>query len=181
MTNPRPEILAPVGNWEMCQAAVHNGADAVYLGMPGFNARGRAKTFTIDELRQIISFCHLYGVRVLLAFNILIFERELNDAEAILRDVLPLRPDALIVQDIGLIRLIRVLAPEQVIHASTQMTVTSHEAISLTEELGIHRYVLGRELSLAEIRKVKENTARELEVFVHGALCVAYSGQCLTS
>jgi putative protease len=176
-----PEILAPVGDWEMCLAAVHNGADAVYLGMPGFNARGRAKTFGLDELREIINYCHLYGVRVLLAFNVLIFQRELEDAARLLQEVLPLRPDALIVQDIGLVRLIKQMAPEQVVHASTQMTISNFESLEIVSELGIKRYVLARELSLEEIARIRAKTDAELEVFVHGALCVAYSGQCLTS
>lgn len=177
----RPEILAPVGTWEMCLAAVHNGADAVYLGMPGFNARGRAKTFSVEEVKQIIDYCHLYGVRALLAFNILVFEKELEDAAEILKEILPLRPDALIVQDIGMVRLIKELAPDQVVHASTQMTISNNESIELVSELGIKRYVLARELSIPEIKRIRESTDAELEVFVHGALCVAYSGQCLTS
>lgn len=181
MTQKRPEILAPVGNFEMCLAAVHNGADAIYMGMPGFNARGRAKTFSVAEIKEIIDYCHLYGVRVLLAFNVLIFERELSDAAKVLEDILPLRPDALIVQDIGLVRLIKAMAPEQIVHASTQMTISNHESIEIVSELGIKRYVLARELSLTEIKRIREQTDAELEVFVHGALCVAYSGQCLTS
>jgi putative protease len=176
-----PEILAPVGNWDMLRAAVHNGADAVYMGMPGFNARGRAPTLDLAELGAMIDYAHLYGVRVFLAFNILIFERELSDAIEALKQVIPLAPDAFIVQDIGLARLIRELAPLQVVHASTQMTVTNSEAIRLTEDLGMKRYVLGREVSISEIKKIREQTDKELEVFTHGALCVSYSGQCLTS
>lgn len=177
----KPELLAPVGNWEMCLAAVHNGADAIYLGMPGFNARGRAKTFSLDELKEIIEFCHLYGVKVFLAFNVLIFEREIKECAKLLADVLPLAPDALIVQDIGLVRLIKEMAPNQIVHASTQMTITSHEAISEISDLKIKRVVVGREVSIPEIRRIREHTAVEIETFVHGALCVAYSGQCLTS
>ncbi len=165
----------------MLRAAVHNGADAVYLGMPGFNARGRAPTLELDELRAMIEYARLYGVKVCLAFNILIFERELVDVVRILADVLPSRPDALIVQDIGLAKLIRFMAPQQTVHASTQMTVTSGEAIALTEDLGMARYVLGREVSIREMQHIREQTSKELEVFVHGALCVSYSGQCLTS
>ncbi len=176
-----PEILAPVGDWDMLRAAVHNGADAVYMGMPGFNARGRAPTLELGELKAMIDYAHLYGVRVLLAFNILIFERELNDALLALKEVLPLAPDAFIVQDIGLARAIRAIAPNQVVHASTQMTVTSAEAIRLTEDLGMKRYVLGREVSISEMERIRRETDKELEVFVHGALCVSYSGQCLTS
>ena len=165
----------------MCLAAVHNGADSIYLGVPGFNARGRAKTFSHEELKQIIDFCHLYGVKVLLAFNVLIFERELEQALSLLEELLRLGPDGFIVQDIGLVRLIRFMAPMQPIHASTQMTVTSHEAVTLVHDLGMKRFVLGREVSIPEIKRIRENTSAELEVFVHGALCVAYSGQCLTS
>lgn len=180
-TTHHPEILAPVGDWNMLRAAVHNGADAVYIGMPGFNARGRAPTLELGELKAMIDYAHLYGVRVLLAFNILIFERELADAVAALKDVIPLGPDAFIVQDVGLARVIREIAPNQSVHASTQMTVTNAEAIRLTEDLGMRRYVLGREVSISEMERIRQETDKELEVFVHGALCVSYSGQCLTS
>ncbi len=176
-----PEILAPVGTWDMLRAAVHNGADAVYIGMPGFNARGRATTLELDELGAMIEYAHLYGLKVFLAFNILIFERELEDVQNLLRDVLPLGADASIVQDIGLVRLIRDIAPWHQVHASTQMTITNSLAIDLTEDLEMSRYVLGRELSLDELSAIRSATTKELEVFVHGALCVSYSGQCLTS
>ena len=165
----------------MLRAAVHNGADAVYMGMPGFNARGRAPTLEIDELRAMIQYAHLYGVKVFLAFNILIFEREIQDVIDALHDIIPLRPDAFIVQDLGIAALIRNMAPDQAVHASTQMTITNAEAITLTEDLGMDRYVLGREVSIPEMAKIKAATTKELEVFVHGALCVSYSGQCLTS
>lgn len=184
MSSPRshtPEILAPVGTWEMLRAAVHNGADAVYMGMPGFNARGRAPTLDVEELRAMVEYAHLYGVKVFLAFNILIFERELSDVIDALHEVIPLRPDAFIVQDLGIASLIRHMAPDQAVHASTQMTVTNAEAIKLTEDLKMERYVLGREVSIPEMAKIKAATDKELEVFVHGALCVSYSGQCLTS
>jgi len=181
LTPHTPEILAPVGSWEMLRAAIHNGADAVYIGMPGFNARGRTATLSIEELGAMIEYAHLYGVKVFLAFNILIFERELDDVLNLLREILPLHPDASIVQDIGLAGLLRELAPEHHVHASTQMTISNSEAITLTEDLGMTRYVLSRELSLAEIGAIRATTSKELEVFVHGALCVSYSGQCLTS
>lgn len=177
----KPEILAPVGNWEMCLAAVHNGADAIYIGMPYFNARGRTVDLSFDKLKLIIDFCHLYGVRVFLAFNVLIFEEELEQVTQLACDVISLNPDAFIVQDIGLIRLLKDLSPTINIHASTQMTITSSEAINLTKDLGISRYVLGREVSIEETRRIQQETNAELEVFVHGALCVSYSGQCLTS
>jgi putative protease len=129
----------------------------------------------------MIQYAHLYGVKVFLAFNILIFERELQDVIDALHDVIPLRPDAFIVQDLGIAALIRNMAPDQAVHASTQMTITNPEAITLTEDLGMARYVLGREVSIPEMAKIRAATSKELEVFVHGALCVSYSGQCLTS
>jgi putative protease len=175
------ELLSPVGNMNMLLAAIHNGADAVYIGVPGFNARGRSADFTLLELKEMIDLAHLYGVKVNLAFNILIFEDELEDATQLIKDILPLSPDAFIVQDLGLCKIIREICPDIPIHASTQMTVTNYEAIKLLDDLNIKRFVLGRENSLDEIELIKKNTDKELEVFVHGALCVAYSGQCLTS
>ena len=177
----KTELLLPCGNIEMATAAIHNGADAIYVGMPGFNARGRSHDHSLEELKDIIELCHLYDVHVHVAFNILIFQNELEKATSVLLRVLELAPDALIVQDIGIIKLIKEIAPTQIIHGSTQMTVTNHEAISLLDDLDIKRFVLGRENSLAEIKNIKEKTDKELEVFVHGALCVAYSGQCFTS
>lgn len=175
------ELLLPVGNLEMALAAIHNGADAVYLGFPGFNARGRSIDFELGELREIIELCHIYGVRTHLALNILIFPEELERLAPMLERVLALKPDALIVQDLGLAMLIRRMAPEQVLHASTQMTVTNHEAIELVEDLGFQRFVLGRENSISEIELIRAATKKDLEIFVHGALCVSYSGQCFTS
>lgn len=175
------ELLLPVGNIQMAQAAIHNGANAIYVGMPGFNARGRTHDHNFDELKEIIELCHLYNVHVHVAFNILIFQNELERAMMTLKEVLKLNPDALIIQDLGIVNLVRKLAPKQVIHGSTQMTITNHEAIELLDDLNIERFVLGRENSLSEIKIIKENTNKELEVFVHGALCVAYSGQCFTS
>lgn len=177
----KSELLLPVGNMKMCLAAIHNGADAIYVGMPHFNARGRTADFSVAELSEMIELCHLYGVKVNLAFNILIFEEEFKEVVELLKEVLPLGPDALIVQDVGLAVLVRAMDPHQVIHGSTQMTVTNHEAMTLLDDLAIKRFVLGREVSIAEMKAIKKETDRELEVFVHGALCVAYSGQCFTS
>lgn len=177
----KTEILLPVADMTMCLAAIHNGADAIYMGVRQFNARGRSEQLTLKDAKDIIDLCHLYGVKVNLAFNVLIFEDELQTALEVLLDYLALGPDAFIIQDLGLAKLLRTLAPTQAIHASTQMTITNHESIDLLEDLDIKRFVLGRENSLSEIRKIRAKTKRELEVFVHGALCVAYSGQCLTS
>ena len=177
----KSELLLPVGNLQMCLAAIHHGADAVYFGVPHFNARGRTTDLSFEEIKEMIELCHLYGVRTNLAFNVVIFQNELPEARELLKKLLPLKPDAFIVQDLGLAKLIREMAPEQRIHASTQMTVTNSDAIKLVEDLRIDRFVLGRENSIQEIKLIRESTDKELEVFVHGALCVAYSGQCFTS
>lgn len=177
----KTELLLPVGNMEMCIAAVHYGADAVYIGVPFFNARGRTTDFSFDELKEMIDLCHLYGVRVNLAFNVVIFQNEFPKVIELLEKILPMGPDAFIVQDLGLAKLIRHMAPHQRLHASTQMTVTNADAIRLVEDLQIDRFVLGRENSIPEIKLIRGQTDKELEVFVHGALCVAYSGQCFTS
>lgn len=179
--NTNFELLLPVGQKEMALAAIHNGADAIYVGFPGFNARGRSYDFEVQELKEIIDTCHLYGVKVNLAFNIVIFEEEIAKVVTAIHDILPLKPDALIVQDLGLAQIIRKIAPLQPIHASTQMTITNDLAIQFVDDLRIKRFVLGRENSLPEIKLIKEKTDKELEVFVHGALCVSYSGQCFTS
>lgn len=165
----------------MCLAAVHYGADAIYVGVPFFNARGRSTDFSLEDLKEMIDMCHLYGVRVNLAFNVVIFQNEFPKATQLLEKILPMGPDAFIVQDLGLAKMIRAMAPQQRIHASTQMTVTNPDAIALLDDLEIDRFVLGRENSIPEIKLIRENTDKELEVFVHGALCVAYSGQCFTS
>jgi putative protease len=177
----KTELLLPVGNYDMCLAAIHHGADAVYMGVPYFNARGRTTDFSFEELKEMIDLCHLYGVRVNLAFNVVIFENEFPKVIELLQKILPMGPDAFIVQDLGLAQLIRKMAPHQRIHASTQMTVTNADAIKLLEDLKIDRFVLGRENSISEMKLIREQTDKELEVFVHGALCVAYSGQCFTS
>ena len=176
-----PELLSPVGNWEMLEAAIHSGADAVYVGMPGFNARARSHDFSFEELGEMIRHCHLHGVKLFVAFNILIFQEELENIIGDLQSLLSLSPDALILQDIGLARLVKTLAPEQRIHGSTQMSITSSHSIELLSDLSLERVVLGREVSLEEMASIRPRTQTELEVFVHGALCVAYSGQCLTS
>jgi len=182
------ELLAPAGDWECLRAAVANGADAVYFGLPKFNARLRAENFTVEELPEVVAFCHRYGVKAYVALNVLIFTEELEAAAETLRALNRAGVDALIVQDIGLVRLAAQITPELPIHASTQMTITSPEGAEIVHrELGIDRIVLARELSLRELEKFRKtsddpsSTAPELEVFVHGALCVAYSGQCLTS
>ena len=176
------ELLAPAGGWDCVRAAVANGADAVYFGLPKFNARLRADNFTEAELPEVVEFCHRHGVKAYVALNTLIFTAELDEAAEYLRLLSRSGVDALIVQDVGLVRLARVIVPQLPIHASTQMTITSPEGVEFAQGLGVERAVLAREVSLQEIGKFKGGEmGLPLEVFVHGALCVAYSGQCLTS
>ena len=151
----KSELLLPVGNYQMCVAAIHNGADAVYVGMPEFNARGRSHDHSWDELKEIIQTCHLYGVKVHLAFNILIFENEIEKAITVLDKAVKLSPDALIVQDIGLISLIKKRYPKLEIHGSTQMSISNFEAIKLLDDLDIQRFVLARENTLQDMKIIK--------------------------
>ncbi|MCA9201925.1 MAG: U32 family peptidase [Planctomycetales bacterium] len=178
----KPELLAPAGDWDCIRAAVANGADAVYFGLEtGFNARARAKNFSLDELSEITRYVHARHVKAYVTLNTLAFPSELPQLESHVRQLAQSDVDAVLVQDIGLARLIRATAPELTMHASTQMTLTSSQCIQFAEELGISRVVAPRELSVDEIRRISNESSMPLEVFVHGALCVAYSGQCLTS
>ncbi|HZM05128.1 MAG TPA: U32 family peptidase, partial [Candidatus Saccharimonadales bacterium] len=178
---PRPELLAPAGNWECAKAAVENGADAIYFGLERFNARMRADNFTQADLPRLMEFLHRRGVKGYVTFNTLVFANEMMDATAYLRTLIAAGVDAAIVQDAGICRLIRKLSPDFPIHASTQMTVTSVAGMDFARGLGCNLVVLARECSIKEIEKITRATPLPLEVFVHGALCVAYSGQCLTS
>jgi len=177
----RPEVLAPAGDMDCVRAAVENGADAVYFGIQKWNARARAANFPLEELPDLFAFLRLRGVKGYVTFNTLIFSNELDEAERTLERILSAGPDAFILQDLGIARLLREMAPGVPLHASTQTTTTAPEQMALLKELGFSRVVMARELSIAELRKVKAATDMQLEVFAHGALCVAYSGQCLTS
>ncbi len=201
-----PELLAPAGDWDCAKAAVENGADAIYFGLEKFNARMRAHNFTVADLPKLMEFLHRRGVKGYVTFNTLVFENELADATDYLRAIIAAGVDAAIVQDVGICRLIRSLSPDFPIHGSTQMTVTSAAGVEFARELGCNLVVLARECSIKEIEKIQDAQGRAgsplpaeaalgtsgahgvtrptnlpLEVFVHGALCVAYSGQCLTS
>jgi len=181
-----PELLAPAGDWECVRAAVENGADAIYFGLEKFNARMRANNFTVADLPKLMEFLHRRGVKGYVTFNILVFENELTAARDYLRAIIAAGVDAAIVQDVGICRLIRELSPDFPIHASTQMTVTSAAGMDFARDLGCDLVVLARECSIGEIEKIQSaqltgGHSLPLEVFVHGALCVAYSGQCLTS
>src|SRR4051812_8803127 len=178
----KPELLAPAGDEESLRAAVAAGADAVYFGLRGgFNARARADNFAAADLPRIFDFLHGKGVQGFVTFNTLVFDRELPVAEEALADIARAGADAIIVQDLGVARLARQVCPELPLHASTQMTVSSAEAGEIARSLGVTRVVLPRELSIAEIARFAAATDLELECFVHGALCVSWSGQCLTS
>jgi putative protease len=177
----RPELLAPAGDWECVRAAVANGADAVFFGLPRFNARLRADNFTEADLPGVVGFLHTHGKKAYVTLNTLVFTRELPDLEDYLLRLQEAGVDAIIVQDLGVARLARAVAPDVEVHASTQMTITSPEGAKFAAALGVTRIVLARELSLREMAKFRDPAIPPLEVFVHGALCVAYSGQCLTS
>src|SRR3984885_14368882 len=177
---PAPELLSPAGDWECLRAAVANGANAVYFGLPKFNARLRAHNFTLEELPAVMDYLHERDVRGYITFNTLIFTDELAEAALQLEAIAAAGADAIIVQDLGLVRLAQYLAPELELHASTQMTITSPEGLELMRQTGITRAVVARELSLRELDRFKAVDV-PIETFVHGALCVAYSGQCLTS
>ena len=174
-----PELLSPAGDWDCLKAAVANGADAVFFGLSKFNARMRADNFREEELPEVMRFLHSHGVKGYVTLNVLIFTEELPDAVAELQALHKAGVDAVIIQDVGLAEIARRMFPDLRIHASTQMTITSPEGVRFAEKLGVKQVVLARELSLRELEKFPPSLP--LETFVHGALCVAYSGQCLTS
>jgi putative protease len=176
-----PEVLAPAGDAEAMRAAVAAGADAVYFGLVGTSARARAKNFDVSELAETMRVLHGHSVRGYVALNTLVFDAELARLEEQVRACAAAAVDAVIVQDIGVAQLVRAIAPGLAIHASTQMTCTDAAAVQMAKECGANRVILARELSLDDIAAIRRATDVELEVFVHGALCIAYSGQCLTS
>ncbi len=172
------ELLAPAGSPEAVRAAVANGAGAVYLGFGDFNARRMAKNFTEQELFDACDFCHKRGVKVYVTLNTLVTDRELNEVERICRTINRAGVDAVIVADLGVARLVREVAPELPLHASTQMTVHDLGGVMHLHSCGFSRVVLSRELNGAEIAYICKNSPIEIEIFVHGALCMCYSGQC---
>ena len=187
MSSPAdPELLALAGDWDALKAAVAQGADAVYFGVEAFNARLRAENFQVDELPDIMAWLHARGVKGFLTFNVLVFTDELVKAARLLVAAEQAGVDALIVQDLGLCLLARQLVPQLSLHASTQMSITSAAGVAQAADAGCERVVLARELALKDLKRLQRHLqerelAMPLEVFVHGALCVAFSGQCLTS
>jgi len=176
----KPEVMSPAGHWPQLHAAIEAGADSVYFGLKHFSARAKVG-FDLDELPQAMRTLHRRGVRGFLTFNTLVFEHELQQAASTIEAIASAGVDALIVQDLGVARLAREIAPDIELHASTQMSITNAEGVRLAQSFGVDRVTLARELSLDEIRAIIAQTDCELEIFVHGALCVAYSGQCFSS
>ncbi len=176
----KPEIMSPAGYWHQLNAAIEAGADAVYFGLKHFSARAKVG-FTLTELPDVMRILHSRGVKGYVTFNTLIFDHELQAAVKTIEQIALAGADSLIVQDVGMAQLAHQIAPDVDIHGSTQMSITSAEGVTLAQRFGVSRVVLARELSLKDIRAIREQTDCELEMFVHGALCVSYSGQCFSS
>lgn len=181
MKNKRVELLSPVGSMDSMISALNNGCDAIYLGGKDFNARQSANNFTNQELNYIIDYCHLRGVKVNLTLNILYKENEIQNVLNFISEVYSYGIDAIIIQDIGIFNLIKSNFKNIALHASTQMTIHNIEGVKFLQELGFNRVVLSRELTLKEIENITKSTDIEIEAFVHGAICVSYSGRCLMS
>ena len=175
------ELLSPAGSPEAVIAAVQNGADAVYLGLGGFNARRGAKNFTDEEFEKAVRYCHVRGCKVHVTLNTLVDDRELESALTTAKLASDVGADALIVQDLGLVKAIRHSLPDIPIHASTQMSIHNLAGVEAAAELGATRAVLARELSFEQIKFITKNASIETEIFVHGALCFCHSGQCYMS
>ncbi len=175
------EILAPAGSREQLVAAVRTGANAVYLGVGNFNARRNAENFSISDLKDVTEYCHVRGVKIYLALNTLVKDTEIADAYELVKSACTFGVDAFIIQDLGLINIVKELAPQMPLHVSTQMAVHTPEGFKMLSEMGFSRAVLPRELSLSEIKEIREATDMELEMFVHGAHCMCVSGQCYFS
>ncbi|MGI6113521.1 MAG: peptidase U32 family protein, partial [Mahellales bacterium] len=175
------ELLAPAGSKEALHAAIKGGADAVYLGGTRFSARQYAKNFDNRQLEESTDYCHRFGVKIYVTVNTLLSNDELEEAADFIGQIHRMGVDGVIIQDLGLLHIIRQAFPGMAVHASTQMTTHNTQGVKALEEMGFKRVVLARELSIEEITRIAAETGIELEVFVHGALCLCYSGQCLMS
>lgn len=178
---PEIELLAPAGNFECLKAAVQNGADSVYFGVDKFNARIYASNLSLDSMKEAIRYCKLRDVKTHLTLNTLIKNSEFEDAANLAKEAYETGIDAIIIQDLGLATYLIKHFPNLPIHASTQMTAHNLQGVLELEKLGFKRVVLSRELSISEIEYICSNTNVEIETFIHGALCICYSGQCLFS
>ena len=180
ITARKPEIMSPAGYWPQLRTAIEAGADSVYFGLKHFTARAKVG-FDFAELPEVMTTLHRRGVKGFVTFNTLVFEHEFDEAVRVLAAIAEAGADSVIVQDVGILKLVREIAPSLEIHASTQMSVTNADGVRLAQSLGASRVTLARELSLDQVRAIRAATDCELEIFVHGALCVAYSGQCFSS
>ena len=178
---PEIELLSPAGNLDCLKAAVQNGADSIYFGIDKFNARFYAANFDLDTMKEAITYCKLRNVKTHLTLNTLIKNSEFEDAVSLTKEAYEAGIDAIIIQDLGLAKYLIDHFPDLPIHASTQMTVHNLQGVLELEKLGFKRVVLARELSINEIEYICNNTKVEIETFIHGALCICYSGQCLFS
>ncbi len=176
----KPEVMSPAGYWPQLRAAIDAGADAVYFGLKHFSARAKVG-FSLEELPEALRTLHARGVKGFVTFNTLVFDHELREAVRVLEQIAEAGADAIIVQDLGIAKLAREIAPDLEVHGSTQMSISSAEGVRFAQRLGVTRVVLARELSLVDIRALRAQIDCELEMFVHGALCVSYSGQCFSS
>jgi putative protease len=177
----KPELLAPAGDFEKLKTAIHYGADAVYLGDSRFSLRGKSGNFTTDELKEAVRYAHDQGVKAYVTVNIFPRNSDLSEIEGHIERLRDIRPDAVILSDPGVFMMFRENAPEIDIHVSTQANITNVRAARFWEGLGAKRLVLSRELSVDEIKEIREGTGIELETFVHGSLCISYSGRCYIS
>ncbi len=181
LSDKKTEVLAPAGNFESLKCAVMNGADAVYLGLTKFNARAKAGNFTTEELKKAVEFCRFYGVKVYVTFNTIYKQSEYDEVIACMKECRDIGVNAFILQDFSLISRIKSTMPDIVLHLSTQAAVHNLEGALAAEKLGFTRIILSREALLSDIEKIRRNTSLEIEVFVQGALCVSFSGNCYFS
>ncbi len=177
----KPELLAPAGDFEKLRTALHYGADAVYIGDSRFSLRGKAENFREEELREAVAYAQSRGAKAYVTANIFAHNRDLKAVEDHVRLLKDILPDAVIVSDPGIFSIFRRIAPEIDIHISTQANITNSETAKFWEGLGAKRLILARELSLEDIREIREKTTVKLEVFVHGSICISYSGRCYIS
>ena len=175
----KTELLAPAGDMNTLIAAINNGADAVYIGGKMFGARAFSPNFSNKQLIEAVKYCHLYNVKLYITANTIIFENEINQFLEYMKFLYEINVDAVIMQDLGMINTVKKLIPNLPIHASTQINANNDECLQLLKKMGVERAVLAREMTYNEIKELK--TPIEKEIFIHGALCVCYSGQCLFS
>ncbi len=176
-----PELLAPAGNYEKLKTALHYGADAVYAGLSGFSLRAKADNFSLETLKEAVQLVHQKNKKIYITLNIFPHNRDIASIKKHLLDLREIKPDALIISDAGIVELAAETAPEIPVHISTQANITNYRSARFWEKIGAKRLVLSRELSLDEIREIRDNVSLELECFVHGSMCISYSGRCYMS